>query len=147
MDPKKFFTTEQQEEIISAIKEAEKNTSGEIRVHLESMCKIEPTNRAIQIFEKLGMHKTELKNGVLFYLATQSKKFAVIGDKGINDKIDENFWVSIKETVLNDFSNNNYTEGLKKGILETGLKLSKHFPFQKNDINELSDDISFGENN
>jgi uncharacterized membrane protein len=147
MDPKKFLTTDQQQEIIAAIKEAEKNTSGEIRVHLESLCKIEPTERAVQVFKKLGMHKTELKNGVLFYLATQSKKIAVIGDKGINDKVESNFWMSIKETVLNDFSKNNYTEGLKKGILETGLKLSMHFPYQKNDINELSDDISFGENN
>ncbi len=146
MDAKKFFSETEQEEIITAIKEAEKNTSGEIRVHVENNCNIDPTKRAIQLFEKLGMHKTELKNGILFYLATNSKKFAVIGDKGINDKVELNFWDSIKDKVINHFSKGEYTAGLTAGIVETGLKLAIHFPYQKDDINELSDDISFGDN-
>ena len=145
MDAKKFFSETEQEEIITAIKQAEKNTSGEIRVHVENNCNIDPTKRAIQLFEKLGMHKTELKNGILFYIATNSKKFAVIGDKGINKKVEDNFWDSIKQTVIEHFSKGEYTKGLKFGILQTGEKLASHFPYMIDDINELSDDISFGE--
>ena len=145
MDPKKFFNKTEQEEILTAIKEAEKNTSGEVRVHIEGTCNTDPKERAIQVFEKIGMHKTNLKNGVLFYLAVKSKQFAVIGDIGINEKVEDNFWDSIKQTVIEHFSKGEYTKGLKFGILQTGEKLASHFPYMIDDINELSDDISFGE--
>ena len=145
MSTQKFFTDSQQQAIIKSIENAELNTSGEIRLHVEDTCKINPVDRAIEIFEKLEMHKTELRNGVLFYLATKDKKIAVIGDKGINDIVTENFWDDIKNEIINQFKNNQFTEGICKGIEMAGEKLKMHFPFQVGDTNELSNDISFGE--
>jgi uncharacterized membrane protein len=145
MSTQKFFTDIQQQAIIKSIEKAELNTSGEIRLHVEDTCKINPVERAIEIFEKLEMHKTELRNGVLFYLATKDKKIAVIGDKGINDIVTENFWDDVKNEIINQFKNNQFTEGICKGIEKAGEKLKMHFPFQTDDTNELSNDISFGE--
>lgn len=145
MSTQKFFTDIQQQAIIKSIEKAELNTSGEIRLHVEDTCKINPVERAIEIFEKLEMHKTELRNGVLFYLATKDKKIAVIGDKGINDIVTENFWDDVKNEIINQFKNNQFTEGICKGIEMAGDKLKIHFPFESDDTNELSNDISFGE--
>jgi uncharacterized membrane protein len=145
MSTQKFFTDSQQQAIIKSIENAELNTSGEIRLHVEDTCKINPVDRAIEIFEKLEMHKTELRNGVLFYLATKDKKIAVIGDKGINDIVTENFWDDVKNEIINQFKNNLFSEGICKGIEMAGEKLKMHFPFQVDDTNELSNDISFGE--
>jgi len=145
MSTQKFFTDSQQQAIIKSIENAELNTSGEIRLHVEDTCKINPVDRAIEIFEKLEMHKTELRNGVLFYLATKDKKIAVIGDKGINDIVTENFWDDVKNEIINQFKNNLFSEGICKGIEMAGEKLKMHFPFQVGDTNELSNDISFGE--
>jgi len=145
MSPNKFFSDLQLQEIIKSIENAELNTSGEIRLHVEDTCKINPIDRAIEIFEKLEMHKTELHNGVLFYLAIKDKKIAVIGDKGINDIVTENFWDDVKNEIINQFKNNQFTEGICKGIEMAGEKLKIHFPFQSDDTNELSNDISFGE--
>jgi uncharacterized membrane protein len=145
MSVKSFFTDLQQNAILDAIEKAEKNTSGEIRVHLEAKCKIDPTKRAIEVFEKLQMHQTELRNGILFYLASDDKKFAVIGDTGINNVVPKNFWDSIKDGIISNFKNGKFAEGLIEGIYLTGEKLVAHFPHQENDVNELSNDISFGE--
>jgi uncharacterized membrane protein len=145
MSTQKFFTDSQQQAIIKSIENAELNTSGEIRLHVEDTCKINPVERAIKIFEKLEMHKTELRNGVLFYLATKDKKIAVIGDKGINDIVTENFWDDVKNEIINQFKNNQFTEGICKGIEMAGEKLKIHYQFQSDDTNELSNDISFGE--
>ncbi len=143
---KQFFTEDQKQAIIQAVKEAELNTSGEVRIHIENKCKYDVLDRTADIFEKLKMHETELRNGVLFYLAIEDRQFAIIGDVGINDKVPENFWDSIKDTILKDFKEAKYTEGLSKGVLMAGEQLKKHFPYLKDDINELSDEISF-ENN
>jgi len=140
----KFFTTEQKKEITEAIKSAELNTSGEIRIHIESRCKIDVLDRASVIFSQLKMHKTEQRNGVLFYVAIDDHKFAILGDVGINEKVPDNFWDSETETVINHFKEEKYTEGLCKGIIMAGEQLKKHFPYQSDDVNELSDDISFG---
>ena len=145
MSKQKFFTEKQQEEIIKSIENAELNTSGEIRLHLEDTCKSDPVKRAIEVFEKLGMHETKLRNGVLFYLSIKDKKIAVIGDKGINDIVPTNFWDDIKNEIINHFKNNQFTDGLCKGIEKSGEKLKIHFPFDSNDTNELSNDISFGD--
>jgi uncharacterized membrane protein len=145
MSKQKFFTEKQQEEIIKSIENAELNTSGEIRLHLEDTCKSDPVKRAIEVFEKLGMHETKLRNGVLFYLSINDKKIAVIGDKGINDIVPTNFWDDIKNEIINHFKNNQFTDGLCKGIEKAGEKLKIHFPFDSNDTNELSNDISFGD--
>ena len=144
MKPSQFFTEEQKKNITDAVKEAELNTSGEIRVHIESDCKADVLDRAAYIFEKLAIHKTELRNGVLFYLSINDRKFAILGDAGINAVTPDNFWEEIKETVLNHFKKNEFDLGLSTGIKMAGEALKKHFPYQKDDVNELSDEISFG---
>lgn len=140
-----FFTTEQLDDIKLAIQNAELDTSGEIRVHLETRCEGEVLDRAAQVFDVLNMNKTELRNGVLFYLAVINRKFAVIGDVGINTVVDPMYWDRIKSRMTDHFRENRFTEGLIQAITETGLTLKNHFPRQTNDINELSDDLSFGD--
>lgn len=141
---KKFLSPQEQTEILNAVREAEKNTSGEIRVHLERSVEGEVLDRAAYIFKKLGMHKTEKRNGVLFYLAVNSRKFAVIGDAGINQVVPEGFWDQVIEMVRTRFSEDRYGEGLAEGIRMAGEHLRAHFPYLIGDVNELSDEISFG---
>ncbi len=141
---RRFFTKGEQDRIMNAILNAELDTSGEIRVHIESVFKDDVMDRATFIFKKLKMHRTELRNGVLFYLAVKSRKFAIIGDIGINKEVPKDFWNDIKEKMAEYFKENKFTEGLIFGISETGAHLKKHFPYHLDDINELSDDISFG---
>ncbi|MCB2194909.1 MAG: TPM domain-containing protein [Bacteroidetes bacterium] len=145
MRPSQFFNEEQKKQITDAIKEAELNTSGEIRVHIESDCKTDVLDRAAYIFEKLAMHKTELRNGVLFYLSVTDRKFAILGDAGINAVTPDNFWDEIKETVITQFKKEEFAKGLSKGIEMAGNALKEHFPYQTDDVNELSDDISFND--
>ncbi len=144
MRPVDHFSKEQQKQIVDAIKEAENNTSGEIRVHIEDTCKTDVLDRAADVFAMLKMHKTKLRNGVLFYLSIHDRKFAILGDAGINAKVPNDFWDNIKQVMLEEFKQGFLTTGLTKGILMAGEKLKEHFPYQKDDINELSDSISFG---
>lgn len=142
-DITKYISAENEKEIIRAIQQAEKNTSGEIRVHIENNCPEDDAfDRALQIFEKLEMHKTELHNGVLFYVALEDRYFVICGDKGINDVVDNNFWDATKDIVISHFKEEKYKQGLVEGILKAGKELKKHFPYQSDDINELPDDIS-----
>jgi len=143
---KNFFTSEQQEDILQAVRDAELNTSGEIRLHIETKCKGDVLDCAAFIFKKLGMHKTDQRNGVLFYLSIENRTFAVIGDAGINAVVPENFWESTKQLMINQFRENRFTEGLIEGISQAGLQLKKHFPYKTNDLNELPDELSFGNN-
>jgi len=138
-----FFSKEQQNKIILAIKDAELNTSGEIKVHIEKKCHGDVLDRAAYIFKKLGMYKTALRNGVLIYLAIETRKFAIIGDSGINSKVPNNYWDSIKENMLQHYKNGNFTEGLTEAISEVGYHLKEYFPYLKEDINEINDEISF----
>jgi uncharacterized membrane protein len=138
-----FFTKEQQAEILAAVKEAENETSGEIRVHIETFCSEDVLDRASWIFKKLGMHNTAERNGVLFYLAVRHKKFAVVGDAGINSKVPVGFWDDVKELLQKRFRECKFSEGLSEGIILTGTHLKKHFPHRKDDVNELPDEISF----
>jgi uncharacterized membrane protein len=138
-----FFSREQQDQIIAAVKEAENETSGEIRVHIESKCPDDVLDRASWIFKKLDMHKTAERNGVLFYLAVSDRKFAIIGDAGINAKVPAGFWDCIKELLRKEFLAGRFTEGLSEGIKMAGIQLKSHFPYKKGDVNELSDNISF----
>ncbi len=144
MNAVNFFSKEEKELIKSAVKEAELNTSGEIRVHLDNHCKEDVMDRAAWWFEKLEMQGTELRNGVLFYLAVKDQKFAILGDAGVNALTPDNFWDSIKETMAKHFLEGDFSTGLKEGILLAGVALKDHFPYQDGDVNELSDDISFG---
>jgi len=139
-----FLSEEQEKAIVNAIKLAEKNTSGEIRVHIEKNTKKTPMERAKEVFQFLKMDQTHLKNGVLFYLAIESKQFAIIGDEGIHNKVPNNFWESTKSVVLSNFANKEFAKGLEQGILEVGNQLKKYFPHEKEDKNELSDEISKG---
>jgi uncharacterized membrane protein len=138
------FTTAQKKFIVNAIKQAELNTSGEIRVHVENKCKINVLDRAADVFAMLKMHKTAQRNGVLFYLATGDKQFAILGDAGINAKVPDNFWESIKEEMQLHFKKGDFTKGLVTGIEMAGEKLKQFFPYQTDDVNELPDDISYG---
>jgi uncharacterized membrane protein len=139
-----YFSEENKLQITNAIRVAETNTSGEIRVHIENYCKDEVLDRAAYIFEKLEMHKTELRNGVLFYLAVKDHKFAILGDGGINAKVEDDFWTCTKDLVIEKLKEGLYAEGLANGIIRAGDKLKEHFPYQADDVNELSDEISFG---
>jgi uncharacterized membrane protein len=144
MSVQKYFTEENKLQIASAIRVAETNTSGEIRVHIEKNCKEDVLDRAAYWFEQLGMHKTKLRNGVLFYLAVEDHKFAILGDAGINQKVPSDFWEETKELVISKFKVSSYAEGLAAGIIKAGEQLKQHFPFKSDDINELSNEISFG---
>jgi uncharacterized membrane protein len=138
-----FFTKEQDAHIRSAISKAEENTSGEIRVYIETNLNGDVLDRAAWIFKKIGMHKTEARNGVLFYLAVSEKKFAVIGDQGINQKVNKEFWDEAREIIQKHFREEKYSDGLAKAILLVGKQLKDHFPRQKDDVNELPNDISY----
>ena len=142
-----YFSEEDKLQITNAIRVAENNTSGEIRVHVEKHCKGDVLDRAAYIFDKLEMQKTELRNGVLFYLAVEDRKFAILGDAGINQKVPENFWEEIKGDAIASFKEDRFAEGLSNGIVKAGEQLKAHFPHQDDDVNELSDEISFGEKN
>ncbi len=144
MSAKNFFNADQQLLIQQSIAAAELNTSGEIRVHIDDKCNGDVLDTAANLFHHLKMDATSLHNGVLFYLAVDDHKFAIIGDKGINEKVPADFWDHIKETMLGHFKQAEFTEGLCKGIGMAGEKLKTHFPLLADDSNELSNDMSFG---
>ena len=139
---RKFFTEEQEKQIINAIRQAELNTSGEIRVHIEEKCAGDAVERATQVFGELNMHETELHNGILFYIATEDHKFSVVGDKGIHDHVHDAFWQEIRDEVIDAFKASQFADGLEKGILHCGEALRQYFPYQDDDVNELPDEIS-----
>lgn len=135
----------QQKNVIEAIKMAEKNTSGEIKVHIEEKCDTaDAMDRAKQVFDYLLLHQTAQRNGVLFYLAYEDHKFAVFGDKGINEKVGQTFWDSTKNVLRENFVKGDFENGLVAAITEAGNQLKHHFPYQSDDKNEISDEISRG---
>jgi uncharacterized membrane protein len=144
MSVAKFLNPEEESQILEAIRIAETNTSGEIRVHLETNCEGDVMERAQFVFKKLKMHRTKLRNGVLFYIATDSHHFAILGDKGIDEKVDSNFWNETKELVISKLKNKETAIGLEQGILKVGEQLKAFFPYQPDDENELTDEISTG---
>lgn len=139
-----FFTLQQKEAINKAVQDAELETSGEIRVHVENNCEGDVLDRAATVFDKLGMTRTEQRNGVLFYVAVKSHKFAILGDMGINAKVPDDFWETTKTLMLEHFKKGQFTEGLVEGITLAGKELKAWFPYQTDDVNELPDDLSFG---
>lgn len=139
-----IFSPDEQQRIIDAIRQAEKATSGEIRVHIEPHCTTnDPVQRAIDVFARLGMHQTKEQNGVLFYLAHTDRKFAVVGDKGIDAKVPADFWETTKDLLRHHFAAGEYAVGLSRGIQRAGEQLKHYFPYTSDDTNELADDISF----
>jgi uncharacterized membrane protein len=137
-----FFSEEEKKQIADAIAAAERNTSGEIRVHIEDHCPLDVLNHAISVFKKIGMDRTELQNGALFYFAVQDRKFAVVADKGINDAVPADFWDVIRTEMQKEFQDEHFVEGLCKAIETTGEKLKKFFPLREGDKNELPNEIS-----
>ena len=138
-----FFSKKERDKILAAVREAEKNTSGEIRVHLEYRAREPVYGHAQKIFHRIGMTKTAHRNGVLLFLATGNKKFAVLGDVGINEKVPVGFWNDVVQILQTHFKRNEFAEGLSEAILRVGEKLKTYFPHETNDKNELSDDISY----
>src|SRR5690554_67808 len=148
-----FLTSKEEAAIIEAIRTAEKNTSGEIRVHLEAKInsiglpkgkKKDAFDRAAEVFDMLHMNNTKESNGVLIYVAVEDRTLVIMGDKGINDKVGQDFWESTKDIMINHFKDGEMKLGLVNGILKAGEQLKKYFPYQKDDKNELPDDISVG---
>jgi uncharacterized membrane protein len=140
---KNFFTEEEQTKLVAAIAQAELHTSGEIRLHLESFCVGDEVTAAKSLFTKLGMHKTQERNGVLFYIATVSHKIAVVGDEGIYQKLGAEFWYKLVQQLIDQFKVGKKSDALAAAILECGKQLGAFFPRQKNDKDELSNEISF----
>lgn len=138
------FTEAERLKITGAIAKAEKNTSGEIRLFVEADCGENVLDRAAFIFRELKMHKTKDRNGVLFYLAMESRQFAILGDTGINSKVPTDFWYEIKMAMQNHFTEGDFVHGLSNGVRLTGEALQQHFPYHKDDKNELSNEIVFG---
>lgn len=144
MKAQEIFTPERRAAIKQAIADAEKITSGEIRVFVDNACPGDVLNQAAHIFRKLDMHKTQLRNGVLIYISISDKKFAIIGDAGINEKVKTGFWDEIVAGMKNYLARMAVVEGIIYAINETGKALSEHFPCSHDDKDELSDEIHFG---
>ncbi len=139
-----FLTADEEQEIVRAILEAEKKTSGEIRVHIESHTRLDHMERAKDFFLLLKMDNTKQENGVLIYVAVNDRKFAIYGDKGISNIVPEDFWDSTKNEIQGQFKEGRFKEGIIGGILRAGRELRLHFPWEHNDTNELSNEISKG---
>ncbi len=141
-----FLTPNDETEIVEAIRLAELNTSGEIRVHLEPHCKKDSFSRAEEVFNKLEMYNTSNRNGVLIYVAVEDHSIVIMGDQGINEKVPDNFWESTINIIIEHFKNGNPKQGLVDGILKAGEQLKKYFPYMSDDIDELPNTISKGTN-
>ncbi len=139
-----FLTTQEEQEIVAAIREAEKNTSGEIRVHIESSSKKNHYDRALEVFYQLKMFNTKERNAVLLYVAVHDQKFVIYGDKGIDAVVPDNFWDTTKNSIQKHFKNGNFKQGIVDGVLKAGIELQAHFPWQTDDEDELSNEISRG---
>ena len=138
-----FFSKNERERIVSAIQAAEMKTSGEIRVHLENKAKDNILDHAKLIFEKLGMARTQDRNGILIWMCIHSKRFVVLGDQGIHEKLQPGFWDELVTILENHFKENHFSDGIVEAVARIGEILKTHFPYQRDDINELSDEISY----
>lgn len=141
-----ILSHEEDHRVVEAIKQAELNTSGEIKVHIENRCKGNVEKRSLYVFNRLKINETQQRNGVLIYLAVKDHKFAILGDEGINKVVGDGFWNDVKDLMLSHFKEGRFAEGLEEGIMRCGEKLKTYFPYQSDDINEIPDDISY-ENN
>ena len=145
MTAKELFIDKVKAEVEAAISQAELQTSGEIRIFVEDHCKDDDVlDRAAYLFAELEIHKTDLRNGVLFYMAVKDHRFAILGDGGINAKVPDDFWDHIKSHMVAKFKEGEIPSGLKEGILMAGEALKSHFPLQDNDENELSNEVVIG---
>lgn len=141
-----FLSREERRRVEAAIRSAERYTSGEIRVHIERNCSADPRERALRSFHTLRMTETSHRNAVLIYIACNSRKFAVLGDKGINEAVPYGFWNDVCDLLGAAFATERYADGLEEAVVLIGQKLRAYFPYQSDDVNELPDEISFHEN-
>lgn len=137
-----FLSKEDEKEIIAAIYQAEKNTSGEIRIHIEAHTDEDHFDHALKVFQELEMHTTELRNGVLIYIAVNDHQFVILGDEGINAVVATDFWDTTKDVMQTHFRKGDFKNGIIAGILQAGEELKAHFPYQEDDTDELSNEIS-----
>ncbi len=129
--------------ITEAVADAEKGTSGEIRVHIDRYCKSDPLLKAQNLFHHLKMDQTELRNGVILYISIEDKKVAIYGDKGINEKVELDFWDKTFDHMTTEFKQGNILEGIIAGVSDAGSRLKQYFPITENDKNELDNEISY----
>ncbi len=139
-----FLTAKEEEEIVQAIRQAERSTSGEIRVHIEKTTEVSHYDRALEVFQMLKMFNTQQRNGVLIYIAVDDHKFVIYGDEGINAVVPTNFWETTKQAIQNQFKQGNFKQGIIDGVLKAGKELKAHFPWTTDDEDELSNEISKG---
>ncbi|MFD1063276.1 TPM domain-containing protein [Winogradskyella litorisediminis] len=139
-----FLTASEEEAVVAAIREAEKDTSGEIRVHIENSCVGDIFEHAMEVFHYLKMDNTKEQNGVLIYVAVSKKAFVIYGDSGINNVVSDDFWNKTRDIITTHFKNGNFSKGLIEGIKKAGNELSEHFPWHHGDVNELDNSISKG---
>ncbi len=142
----RFFSKEEEKSIISAIQTIENKTSGEIRVHLQRTCEGPVLEVGKKVFLQLGMHETDRRNGVLFFIVPKEHKFAVLGDSGLDEIVPESFWEEVRNVMQEHFKKGAFAIGITKGIHMVGDYLTQYFPVQEDDKNELSDDISYDDN-
>lgn len=140
-----IFTPDVQVHLQHIIAEAERRTSGEIRLHVEDECGVDPLARAEYIFQSLKMFQTKDRNAVLVYISVLDRKFALYGDVGIHSKVGSEYWNQTLNLAIEELHNNHIAQGIGKAILSIGTQLSHYFPLEKGDANELSNDITFGQ--
>jgi uncharacterized membrane protein len=143
--PHRFFTRAEEHRIVAAIQEAEHETSGEIRVHVEGHCAGDAFARAREVFATLGMHRTKRRNATLIYLAVRDRKFAVVGDEEIHAVVPPGFWDEIRDAMAGEFRRGRFCEGVCHGVAAIGRHLKAFFPWDPSDRDELSDAISTGD--
>lgn len=146
MPAREFLSEEDEKKIIQAITDTEEFTTGEIRVHIEAKCKKDPVDRAKSIFGELEMHKTDARNGVILYIATDDRKVAVFGDEGISRQVEENFWQDEIDKLIAEFKQGNFEQGIESVVGDIGEKLKRFYPSDGTDPNELDNEITFEDN-
>lgn len=146
MPAREFLTEEEEKRIIKAISDAEKFTTGEIRVHIEFKCKKDPLERARKIFHELEMDQTEARNGVVLYIATKDRKVAVFGDEGISSQVEDDFWQDEVNKLIAEFKQENFEKGIESVVGDIGEKLKRFYPSDGTDPNELDNEITFKDN-
>ena len=144
--PKDFLSHDDMQLVVDAVRKAEQQTSGEVRVYIESRCRfVDPMDRAAEIFFGLRMDETKDRNGVLVYIAMKDRQLAIMGDEGIHQRVGKEFWEKEVAEMLAEFNAEHHAEGIAKVVTEIGEALQTHFPYDgKTDKNELPDDIVFG---
>jgi uncharacterized membrane protein len=139
-----FFTDQESDTIVKVISDIESSTVGELRLHIEDLCPDSPIDRAVEIFNKLEMYRTEHKTGILIYIATEDHKLAIIGDQGMHSIVGNDYWEYIMNDMKSKFATDSIYSGVLNGVKAVGEKLKEHFPEKRIPDNELSNEISYG---